>query len=133
VTVGWPLAVFSAEAVDGPALGREMRCRFLVGLRGAVGGEVGGRRGRERLSRPGLHPQTATGARLHACAIDEVREHAQQDVTAHVVRRAVMDGSDVEVDRLQCAKGPFNLTDGLVVADGVIRSSRMSGRARICR
>jgi len=40
--------------------------------------------------------------------LDVVSEHAEQDVSADAIRQAMVNGPDVEVNRLQAAKGAFN-------------------------
>ena len=52
--------------------------------------------------------------------LDIVGEHCDEDVGAHVVRRAVVDGSNAQVDALETAEGLLDLSEALVGAHRVL-------------
>lgn len=54
------------------------------------------------------------------CPLDIVAEHAQQDVSAHALFEAMVDGADLEVNRLETAEGLFDLGQELVSAHRLV-------------
>ena len=59
------------------------------------------------------------GERLSHVPFEVVGEHAQEDVGTDPVGAAVVDGADLEVERLHAAEGGLHRGEGLVGADGL--------------
>ena len=68
------------------------------------GERLAGATGSRVAWRPGLRRRTSAAPGLGHVPFDVVGEHAQEDVGAHPVGEAVMDGADADVDGLRVRK-----------------------------
>src|SRR5690242_10822123 len=60
---------------------------------------------------------------------DIVGEHAEEDVGTDAVAEAVVDGTNLEIDGLDRAKGALDLAEALVGPHAVVRAEDIAGDA----